>query len=551
MLNFHVWRHVPGKALLFLINLVASTALIFEGYNQGVLGMLSETPGFIDMADIGANGVVTNSTKQGGLAAAYYFGGMWGCFLGGWVGDKIGRKHGVLVGTSFGLLGAALMAGSVNSNMFLCARIIAGLGIGFINAIIPPWVSELSEAHDRGSSFSLVFVSNYLGICIAYWLNFGIRNANTEFRWRFPLAWMIVPLIIVDLALPFLPESPRWLVANGRREEAVDILCKLRGDLPQDAPKIVAELAQIDSIVEAVHQERNDLLNIMLGGRYSGNLHLGRRAVMGFALQWIQQWTGILAIAAWSGTLFHLAGFDAHKSMWLAGLANTFGIPGTIAASFVIDRIGRIKSLMVSFVTQGIALFLVAAFIKTSQDAAATDIEKSQQLGTAAASFVFVYIWFFTMFNIIPCWIYGTEIWPQEIRAKGYSFTIFGWACGCGMTQFVIPVMLQKLGWATYIFFGAMNVVAMPLIWFFFPEVSQKSLEEINLLFTSNSLLVSENMKEYHRRLDEANGDVAVASRLLIHEVDGTVQQTHPTEKDLECHGDVMVEQKDVVDARE
>jgi hypothetical protein len=45
------------------------------------------------------------------------------------------------------------------------------------------------------------------------------------------------------------------------------------------------------------------------------------------------------------------------------------------------------------------------------------------------------------MFNIIPCWIYETEIWPQEIRAKGYSFTIFGWACGCGMTQFAIPIM--------------------------------------------------------------------------------------------------------------
>jgi MFS family permease len=101
------------------------------------------------------------------------------------------------------------MAGSINSNMFLCARIIAGLGVGFLNAIVPPWVSELSEAHDRGSSFSLVFVSNYLGIAIAYWLNFGLRNTNTEFRWRFPLAWMTIPLIIVDLALPFLPESPR------------------------------------------------------------------------------------------------------------------------------------------------------------------------------------------------------------------------------------------------------------------------------------------------------------------------------------------------------
>jgi MFS family permease len=184
------------------------------------------------MADIGADGVVTNSTKQGGLAAAYYFGGMWGCFIGGksptsveqrllcrlltsspagWAGDKIGRKRGVLVGTIFANLGAALMAGSQNSNMFICARVIAGLGIGFINAIIPPWVSELSEAHDRGSSFSLVFMANYVGIVIAYWINFGVRNTTPEFRWRFPLAWMIIPLLIVDAAVPFLPESPRYV----------------------------------------------------------------------------------------------------------------------------------------------------------------------------------------------------------------------------------------------------------------------------------------------------------------------------------------------------
>lgn len=128
----------------------------------------------------------------------------------GWVGDKIGRKRGVFVGNFCGIVGAALMAGSQNSSMFICARIIAGLGIGFINAIIPPWVSELSEAHDRGSSFSLVFVANYLGIVIAYWINFGIRETAVEFRWRFPLAWMIIPLLVVCAALPFLPESPRY-----------------------------------------------------------------------------------------------------------------------------------------------------------------------------------------------------------------------------------------------------------------------------------------------------------------------------------------------------
>ena len=77
------WRRVPGRALLFLLNLFSGVALIFEGYNQGVLGTVSETPGFIAMASIGHNGVVTDSTKQGGLAAAYYFGAMIGCLVGG------------------------------------------------------------------------------------------------------------------------------------------------------------------------------------------------------------------------------------------------------------------------------------------------------------------------------------------------------------------------------------------------------------------------------------------------------------------------------------
>lgn len=343
------------------------------------------------------------------------------------------------------------------------------------------------------------------------------------------------------------------MIANHRRQEAIDILSKLRGDLSLNDPRLVAEIEVIDAVVEASHHKRNDYINLVLGGRYSGKLHLGRRVVMGMALQQIQQWTGILAIATWAGELFTLAGFDAYKAAWLAGLVNTFGVLGTAAAALVVDRLGRIKSLMVSFITQGIALFLVAAFIRTSQNAhAAGDEEKAATLGTAAAAFVFVFLWFFTMFNIVPCWIYGTEIWPQEVRAKGYSFTIFGWAVGCGkcltqpplpstffnprtndsvgMTGFVIPIMLSRLGWATFIFFGCMNIIAMPIIWFLYPEVANRSLEEVNLLFVSDSLLVSKNMAEYDRRVAAAGGNIAVAARQLLDEVDGIV----PAEKEAE-----------------
>jgi len=310
-------------------------------------------------------------------------------------------------------------------------------------------------------------------------------------------------------------------MANHHREEAIEILCKIRGDKSASDPSIIQEIELIEAVVEASYHKRNDYLNIFLGGRYSGNLHFGRRAILGFALQQMQQWTGILVMVSWAAKLFELAGFDSYKASWLSGLLNTTGVIGTIAAAPVIDRLGRRMCLQISFIIQGVSLFLVAALIKTSQDKVVSNPSLSQSLGTAASAFTFTFVFFFCMFNIVPCWIYGTEIWPQEVRAKGYSFTILGWAIGCGVTTFVIPVMLDKLGWWSFIFFGFMNIVVMPIIHLFYPEPAGRALEEVNLLFTSDSPLVSKNMAEYDRRVAEAGGNIAVAARRLLDEVNG------------------------------
>lgn len=210
---FQPWRMLPGKCVLALLNLFSAVALVYEGYNQGVYGAVSGTPGFIAMSKIGHGSTVTKSTKQGGLAAGYYFGAMFGGFIGGWIGDKYGRKKGTFVGAILSLVGSALQCGSVNANMFICARVIAGLGIGFVNVLIPSWVSELAEAHNRGSTFSLVFVSNFLGIFLANWINFGIRNNDISFRWRFPLGFMCVPMLIVTLAIFCVPGKSNCLMS--------------------------------------------------------------------------------------------------------------------------------------------------------------------------------------------------------------------------------------------------------------------------------------------------------------------------------------------------
>ena len=92
----------------------------------------------------------------------------------------------------------------------------------------------------------------------------------------------------------------------------------------------------------------------------------------------------------------------------------------------MIDRWGRIKSLLVGFTTQGISLYLVAACLKAAEDTT-DNPTKARQLGITASSFFFVFLWCFCMFIIVPCFLYPSEIWPQEVRAQGYAFTVFGW----------------------------------------------------------------------------------------------------------------------------
>lgn len=314
-------------------------------------------------------------------------------------------------------------------------------------------------------------------------------------------------------------------MAHHHKAEAIEILCKIRGDKDIDDLSIIKEVELLEAVVEASNHKRNSYINLFLGGRYSGKLHLGRRALLGLMLQQIQQWTGILVMVSWASKLYELASFDSYKASWMSGLLNTFGVIGTAAAALVIDRLGRRKSLQISFVIQGVSLFLVAALVKSSQDRIISNSADSQALGIAASAFTFTFVFFFCMFDIVPCWIYGTEIWPQEVRAKGYSFTILGWAIGCGTTTFVIPIMLKNIGWWSFIFFGCMNFVVMPIVHFFYVETAGRSLEEVDLLFTSDSPFVSANMAEYDRRVAEAGGNIAVAARTLLDEVDGAIDR--------------------------
>ena len=370
-----VWRNFKGSTVLFMAHTFSFVGLIFEGLNQGATGTITTLPDFVRVCNLGDNGVVTKTIKQGsvnghlldsylcrahfiirpfrtytnqsdlslysGLVSIYYFGACFGCFFGGWVGDKLGRRSGVFIGAVLCLLGGALMAGTQNDKMFICARVIGGFGIGFINSLVPVWVSELAKSHNRGFTFAIVFSANYFGIMIANWIMYGVRNWSGGLHWRFPLGVLTAPSLFLIATVWFIPESPRWLVGNGKVDLAREILAKVRGDIPLNDPELEHEMAQLIAMAETAKHKRNALYNIILGGRYSGRLHLGRRAVLSFSALFLMMMTGIMAMSTYSPILFAASGASELKVGWMAGLNQTIGFLGTLAAAPIVDRFGK------------------------------------------------------------------------------------------------------------------------------------------------------------------------------------------------------------------
>ncbi|KAM0309543.1 hypothetical protein ACHAPQ_012565, partial [Fusarium lateritium] len=158
---------------------------------------------------------------------------------------------------------------------------------------------------------------NIFGVVVAYWLEFGlsyIDNNGSQFGWRFPIAFQIVPLFVLLGCVWFFPESPRWLVKVGRDDEAQYILRRLRGSSEFDRERAHAEYTDIKNIVQLETKEssKNSYLH-MFFGIGSGELHTGRRVQLVIWLQIMQEWVGIAGVTVYAPTIFRIAGFDTRK----------------------------------------------------------------------------------------------------------------------------------------------------------------------------------------------------------------------------------------------
>lgn len=521
MKGWRIAARYEKKKLLFAINCVAALSIFFFGYDQGMMGGVNNASDYIRRMGFGyvaENGdpVVTDSLLQGGIVSVYYLGTLFGCLLGGWVGDKVGRVKTIALGAAWAIVGAALQCSAMNANWMICARAVNGIGTGILNAIVPVWATETAEHTSRGQFIAIEFTLNIFGVVVAYWLEFGlsfIDGGNSAIRWRFPIAFQIIPLLVLFCICWVFPESPRYLCKVGRDEEARYVLGRLRGE-DDGGRRADAEHNDIKNVVELekASSKQNSYYH-MLFGIGSGDLHTGRRVQLVIWLQIMQEWVGIAGVTVYAPTIFRMAGYTAEKSQWISGLNNITYMLATLVCVYTIDRIGRRWTMYWGAIGQGISMFLAGGMAAAGLKAAAQGNQSAAaSYGNAAASFVFIFTAIFGATWLTVPWLYPAEIFPLAVRAKGNAWGVVGWSIGNGWLTLLCPVMFDAIGEKTLYIFGACNFLTLPMVYCLYPESNQRTLEEMDLLFAAKSPWVWNAEKNFAKMKRENPQLVAAAA---------------------------------------
>ncbi|KAL8721843.1 MAG: hypothetical protein Q9225_001557 [Loekoesia sp. 1 TL-2023] len=516
------------RKLLIAINCVAGLAIFFFGYDQGMMGSVNVS------IDYGVNRmkyghinpeakqvVVDNSTLQGGIVAVYYLGTLIGCMVGGWVGEKIGRIKVMALGSIWGVVGASLQTSAMNKEWMICARLINGIGTGMLNVIVPVWATETASHTSRGQFVAIEFTLNIFGVVVAYWLGFGcsfVDDGYSPFVWRFPIAFQIIPLLFLFAIVWFFPESPRWLVKVGREAEARYILGRLRGEDEYGLAEAefqdirnVAELERKSGKLNSYFHMLWDVMPKWAGGASSGKLHLGRRVQLVVWLQILQEWIGIAGVTIYANDIFNQAGYSVFKSRWIAGINDIFYMFSTLIAVFTLDRLGRRVTLYWGNIVMGISMFLSGGFSRLAQENQDNE-SKRAAYGAAGAAFTFVFTAGFGATWLTVPWLYPAEIFPLQVRAKGNAWGVVGWSIGNGWTTLLLPTMFKNISEKTFYVFGACNFISIPIVWAFYPESNQRTLEEMDLLFAADSWWNWDAERTF-ARLKEENPDLVQAAQ--------------------------------------
>lgn len=369
------------------------------------------------------------------LSAGTFFGAV----IAGDLADYFGRRTTIIAGCGVFIVGIILQTASTSYKLLVGGRAVAGIGVGFVSAIIILYMSEIAPRKIRGALVSGYQFCITIGLLLASCVCYGTQNRKDTGSYRIPIAIQFAWAIILAVGLFLLPESPRWYVKKGRADRAAVALSRIRGQSP-DSPYIRDELAEI----VANHEYEQSLqpsssyfgqwAACFRGGLRRPNSPL-RLTILGTSMQMMQQWTGVNFIFYFGTAFFKRLG--TIKNPFLMGLITTLvNVCSTPVSFYTIEKFGRRPLLIWGALGMLICEFIVAIMGTARPDDA--------QIAKAQIAFICIYIFWFASTWGPGAWVVIGEIFPIPIRARGVALsTASNWLWNC-IIAVITPYMVNE-----------------------------------------------------------------------------------------------------------
>ena len=393
-------------------------------------------------------------------------GAILGAVAGGALGDRLGRRLSIVVATLLFLSGTAIVSVATGMAPFVIGRLLIGGAIGVASFMVPLYISEIAPASRRGGTVSLNQLAVTVGILVAYGVNYVFaRSAN----WHAMFAVGAVPGVVLLVGMYLLPETPRWLVARRRDEDAAGVLRKVRG-----RNDVSAELGEIRQEIQAEG-----------GGRLSDLLAPSLRLplLIGIGLAVLQQAIGVNTVVYYAPAIFKAAGLGSAT----ASIAATTGlgvvnVVMTVVAIWLLDRAGRKPLLLWSAAGMTVALVVLGAgfALRGGQGS------PPGALGRITGISLMVYIAAFAV-GIGPVfWLLIAEIYPLKMRAVAMSAaTVANWAANYVVAATFISLAHLFGDAGIFWLYAAMGVLTFAFVLALVPETKGKTLEEVQAIFAA------------------------------------------------------------------
>lgn len=390
------------------------------------------------------------------IVSSVLLGAMLGSLCSGRLTDGLGRRPVIcLVALTF-ILGTFISSFAPTVNMILAGRLLIGVAIGIGSYTAPLYIAEMAPYELRGGLVSFNQLAISIGILVSYIINYTFTDSDASWRLMFGIGF--IPAILLGLGMIFLPESPRWLIKNGRIEKAQHILQRLRGKV--DVSHEVNEIKDSLQIKQTSFKE-------VFAPWIRPVLFLG--AMLGL----IQQVTGINTIIYYAPTIFQMAGSPSVATSILATVGiGVVNVLATIFAVLYLDKIGRRPLLITGLIGM---LFSLSGLSLTFYLGTTTLIAQA-----AALAYVFVFIISFAFSLGAALWLLVSEIFPLEVRATAMGVAVFS----CWLWNFAVSStflsLLNALGPSlTFSLYAFMCLLSLIFCYYKVPETCGVTLEQI------------------------------------------------------------------------